>query len=509
MKRLIRLTLRRRFLAVVLAVFLGTMTFVASTALSDAGNPILGTIKATSVDNGDGTVTIYVQGQWNWLSHKSDCNTDRAGAGVGIIWNDSTEPGYPVAKGSVSAQIGIASLRTGDTKNTIDRMVHPSDIGNLAEGYPGLSGQTFNDPSPPTPSSFASWRSGCGREPLTATASPGPNPPLNPSGQSCANGTTDCAGRPWGSWGYTVNGGKGYAHTYLATALPSKVCVNFYDVHGGGKVGDKDFQKPNGAKEITVDDNGDNSIQTNAFNVNEGANCATPTPSVTVTITTSATSSASVPHPIHDTATLNVPAGAGGTITFRAYGPRAFNSTTANCSGTPAFVSAPVNVNGPGTYDSPDFMATQAGLYDWTATYSGDPSKSVPGVASPCGAANETSTVGSNRATPTLTTDASPLTVSTVGGSANLTDMATLANATSNATGTITFTLYSGSSCQTLVGTTTNNTVNGNGSYSSPPITVPHGVYHWIASYSGDPNNNPATTACGDANENVTVEFGS
>ena len=44
------------------------------------------------------TVTVYVRGQWNWYSHNSDCNTDRAGAGVGIIWNDPTEPGYTVRR---------------------------------------------------------------------------------------------------------------------------------------------------------------------------------------------------------------------------------------------------------------------------------------------------------------------------------------------------------------------------------------------------------------------------
>jgi hypothetical protein len=246
---------------------------MTATASSDSGNPILGTIKASAVNNGNGTITVYVRGQWNWLSHRSDCNTDRAGAGVGVIWNDPTEPGFTVAKGGISAEVGIASLRPGDTANTVDQMVHPSDIGNLAEGYPGLSGQTFFDPSPPLPSSFASWRSGCGREPLTATASPGPGTALDPSGKPCADGSTDCADHPWGSWGYSVNGGKGYAHTYLASALPKQVCVNFYDVHGGGKVGDNNFQKPNSAKEITVNGNGDNSIETNSFNVNIGANC--------------------------------------------------------------------------------------------------------------------------------------------------------------------------------------------------------------------------------------------
>ena len=69
----------------------------------------------------------------------------------------------------------------------------------------------------------------------------------------------------------------GYSHTYLKTALPSKVCVNFYDVHGGGDPGTASFQVPNGTKEINADgDNGgasDNSIQTNAYDTTDGANC--------------------------------------------------------------------------------------------------------------------------------------------------------------------------------------------------------------------------------------------
>ena len=39
---------------------------------------------------------MYVRGEWHWLSHKTDCSTDRAGSGVGLIWNDPTEPGYNV-----------------------------------------------------------------------------------------------------------------------------------------------------------------------------------------------------------------------------------------------------------------------------------------------------------------------------------------------------------------------------------------------------------------------------
>src|SRR3989442_2863358 len=48
--------------------------------------------------------------------------------------------------------------------------------------------------------------------------------------------------------------------------------------------------------------------------------------------------------------------------------------------------------------------------------------------------------------------------------------------------------------------------VTGNGTYPSSAVTVTRaGRYRWIASYSGDPNNNAVSTSCGDAGETSTV----
>jgi hypothetical protein len=387
----------------------------------------------------------------------------------------------------------------------VNEMVHPSDLGNLAEGYPGLSGQTFNDPSPPTPTAFASWAGGCGREPLTATASPGPNTALAPSGTPCADGSTDCSGRPWGSWGYMVNGGKGYAHTYLATALPSKVCVNFYDVHGGGKVGDKNFQKPGGAKEIDVDANGDNSINTNSFNVNDGANCISVPPPSQPKLTTNAGSStvtagSSGTADLTDTATLSGTTNGTGTITFTLYSDPGAAGICHSVIGTRT-----VSVTGKGNYSSTPAFSVQPGTYHWVASYSGDANNA--GAATGCGDANENVTVVAGP--PRLTTNAgSPTVTAGSSGTADLTDLATLSGGV-NPTGTITFTLWfdpgAQGICHSLIATRTVS-VNGDGNYSSAPaISVPPGTYHWVASYSGDANNAGAATGCGDANENVTV----
>src|SRR5437667_5951377 len=83
----------------------------AETASAAAGNPILGTIHGRLQPNADGTVTVFVRGEWNWLSHNSDCNFDRAATGVGMIWNDPTEPGFTVTKGTIAAGVGVMALR--------------------------------------------------------------------------------------------------------------------------------------------------------------------------------------------------------------------------------------------------------------------------------------------------------------------------------------------------------------------------------------------------------------
>jgi len=376
-------------------------------ASADAGNPILGTIKGTIVDtsgnsaDADTRVTVYVHGQWNWLSHGSDCNTDRAGAGVGIIWNDPTEPGFAVTNGVITAGVGVASLRAGDTDNVVDEMVHPDDIGNVAEGYPGLPGQVFADPATPgvTNATAAQWKGGCGREPLSATAS---GAGQDPSGQTCGNGTVTCAGHPWGSWGFAkVDNtttptnqatGVGYQHTFASMADVSNICVNFYDVHGGGTTAPK-FQRVSGASqnpnhandEIDVNGNSDNSIKTNSFNPSQGANCVSVFVAPTTTVTGQEVQ-------IRDFAKVQgfQSGGSGGTVTFKLY-KRPDPPNTPDCSvANLVFTSAGNAVDASGNASVPapgaTLKTTPGGTltWDWEVTYTGDavnsPSSSVCGT---------------------------------------------------------------------------------------------------------------------------------
>jgi hypothetical protein len=103
---------------------------------------------------------------------------------------------------------------------------------------------------------------------------------------------------------------------------------------------------------------------------------------------------------------------------------------------------------------------------------------------------------------PALTTQASAGV--SVGGAIH--DTASLSGG-SNPTGSITFRLYDNATCSgTPVYTSPGVAVNGNGDYASPDFTsTAAGSYHWVASYSGDGNNQAVSNACGDASETVTV----
>ena len=82
-----------------------------------------------------------------------------------------------------------------------------------------------------------------------------------------------------------------------------------------------------------------------------------------------------------------------------------------------------------------------------------------------------------------------------------LQDTATLTGSNA-ATGTITFDLYPPSDplCQSTAVYEENVPVNGDGGYATTVgyVSLTTGTYNWIATYNGDANNTPATSACGE-----------
>jgi CSLREA domain-containing protein len=228
---------------------------------------------------------------------------------------------------------------------------------------------------------------------------------------------------------------------------------------------------------------------------------ATATGSVTINQAAPAVSSSASPSSlvlgsgsIKDTATLSGGFNAGGTLTFRLYGPN-----DASCAG--AVLATDVHtVFGDGSFDSTPFTPSASGTYRWTVSYSGDENNSP--ATSACNAANESIVV--SKASPTLVTAASAGVA--LGGSVH--DTATLAGGFSPK-GTITFRLYgpNDTSCGGPPPFTDVKSISDNGTYVSggfAPTTV--GVYRWTATYSGDGDNDMAASGCNAADESVTVE---
>lgn len=82
-------------------------------------------------------------------------------------------------------------------------------------------------------------------------------------------------------------------------------------------------------------------------------------------------------------------------------------------------------------------------------------------------------------------------------------------NGGSSPTGAITYSLYaaSDSTCSRVLREVTVN-VSGDGTYISPPVApASAGSYQWVASYSGDANNQSLSGSCNDPTEQSTVAY--
>lgn len=318
--------------------------------------------------NPSGTVTVSVTGTWSWpvgsgpgqipATAGKPCATN-FGVGWGIVWNDFNDPGYPISykHGGTTFTQKVGSKGNASISTAADEAVHYD------------------------------------------TANP------------CGTFTTSAVSGQWTA-----------THTYQdASSVPSgglsgeNICVVSYVLRTG----------PNGHKRAyKVDKNRRNSYRTA---VKAGKGAAWPTSSAcfdpatlksSPVIVTTATN-AQVGSPIGDTATLSgttadvtavvqderaitVGNKAGGTVVFNLYGP-----SDTNCTSTPIFTSAPITVNGDGTYGPVSFTPTQgAGTYRWIATYSGDSSNN--GATEACGAAGETSTVSTTPVTSPSNPPSSP-----------------------------------------------------------------------------------------------------
>jgi len=182
-------------------------------------------------------------------------------------------------------------------------------------------------------------------------------------------------------------------------------------------------------------------------------------------LTTTATD-ATIGSEISDSATLgNLNGTVDGTLVFRAYGP----FDTASEGGTVctqvnlAFASDEIPVTKNGSFGPVSFTPGTAGYYYWVATFTSNNTDNA-GAAGDCGARSEISHVAKRQ--PTIYTSA---TESVIVGQ-DISDSASLSGAY-NPTGTITFTLFTDSSCKDAVDySSTNDVLNGG---ATPVSQVP------------------------------------
>jgi hypothetical protein len=170
---------------------------------------------------------------------------------------------------------------------------------------------------------------------------------------------------------------------------------------------------------------------------------------------------------------------AGGTITFKLYGP-------GNCT-TLAYTSAAVTVSGNGTYNTPapQFVPTLVGAYHWVAVYSGNlPNTNTATHNAGCTEANEDVDVTDVPSSMTTAQSWVPNDSATISAPAG----------TGSLAGTVSFALYATGDCTGTAIYTTNPAVAVSGtspqtvSTSNTTAQLLTGTFSWSVSY--DSTNN-------------------
>jgi hypothetical protein len=173
-------------------------------------------------------------------------------------------------------------------------------------------------------------------------------------------------------------------------------------------------------------------------------------------------------------------AAAGGTITFKLYGPSA--TTPATC-GALVYTSATVAVSGNDTYNSPapQFVPTAAGDYHWVAVYSGS-SPNTNGITHNAACTDTAEDVSVTTVPSSMTTAQSWVP----------NDSATIsASAGGNLAGSVEFKLYKSTDCSgTAIYTTTRPvagaspvTVSTTAAATQPAAQLTSSNYSWSVSY--------------------------
>ncbi len=286
---------------------------------------------------------------------------------------------------------------------------------------------------------------------------------------------------------------------------PDNVIFNFVGGNNlnGGPVLGFNSGKSDLAQGIFLDPNGSVSSQgcnifgrlfggdTDDIQFNADSNITAPlaTPTLTTTPNPATVTLGPSTVTLHDSATLSGSNSATGSINFTLF----FNG------GSTSVHTESVTVNGDGTYTTKTGYTLAGtsqvtGTYEWVATYSGDSRNHRVKDINPV---SEQVTV--SPASPTLVTSQQPA-IATVG--ASIADKATVTGY--HPTGTVTFNLYDNPiGTGTPLFTDANVTLVNGAAMSRGYTATATGTDYWVATYSGDGNNNPVTS--GTALEPVVI----
>lgn len=395
--------LRRFCLVVVLGLVAGGV--MAVTARADAPD-----VKVTSpapgqhpfqtgtatVDAATGHVTVDLTGGWSWPTHGSDCNLNRAGAGVAVNWFDPQDRGFHVAFFNVNGgspdttaggpdDFGVGSTGA-DGLNPLDSAVHPTENDTGSGAVVDIT----------DPSNFANWRGGCGvyssdtilvKDKNTGALSYSTATVSHGNFGRATPGSTDISGAPFNDptppSSPSLQGAL-LQHVYASKADVTKVCAVMYDVHGDGASGvyasnNNGVGIPDKAQNVTSAQqavasgatysgqfNTDNSITGNQ-QTPAGNSCPTfSLPSNFPSIATKLSeSSGIVGDKVHDTATLSgASSDASGTVTYSVYSDSSCRTAYAS-AGSVSVTNGSVPQSNAVTFNT-------AGTYYWQAVYSGD-----------------------------------------------------------------------------------------------------------------------------------------
>ena len=184
--------------------------------------------------------------------------------------------------------------------------------------------------------------------------------------------------------------------------------------------------------------------------------------------------------PVHDSATLiGASANAGGTVTYSVFSDNTCSTSVAS-GGTKTVTNGVVP-------NSDDVTLNTAGTYYWQASYSGDSNNNA--ATSVC--TSEELIVKTN---PTIATTLSATSVA-IGTTVH--DSSALSGQTADAGGTVTYTVYTNSTCTAGAQDAGTETVSAGVVPDSNGIQFNNaGTFYWQAVYSGDAKNNGATSSC-------------